>query len=79
MKTPVARTEEAEYFAVLSWRYYHELDAPSAVRDADIDRFSFFSASIESSKGLFVSYNEGKLPLDVTGGSSVQVGWKFDF
>lgn len=68
-----------------SYRYYKELSAPSAVTAADLDEFSFFTASlrfparmlplIESDAyELFVSYTDGKLPFGVANDQTFEVG-----
>jgi hypothetical protein len=68
-----------------SYRYFHELSAPQAIRAADLDRFDFLRASLRFPANLlplfktndyefFVGYTKGQLPFDLRGNQAVEVG-----
>lgn len=77
-KTRVAQVgNEAIHFSA-NYRWYKELNAGAAIREADLQRFSFFVAAIESSSGLFVSYTTGKLPFDRRNDQIYAIGFKYD-
>lgn len=63
----------------LLWRYYHEFDAPTAIRSRDLDNTSYFKATLLFPGNYFLEYTDGKLPLDVEGASTVSVGWRYNF
>ncbi len=63
----------------LSWRYYHEFDAPAALRSQNLDDTSYFKATLLFPGNYFLEYTDGKLPLDVEGASTVSVGWRHNF
>ena len=79
-RTEVFGTSEANSMALeLSWRYYHEINAPKAIRQADLDHTSYFKATLLFPGNYFLEYTDGKLPLDVEGASTVSVGWRHNF
>lgn len=61
------------------FRWYHELGAQRAVRDAGLDDFAYFAASLVSAAGPFVSFTSGHLPLDVRSDQVYQLGWRLYF
>jgi len=63
----------------LAWRYHEEIDAPAAVRRADIESSDHFSARIELPHGLYVEYTAGRLPLDAQDDSGFAVGYALSF
>ncbi len=63
----------------LNWRFYYEFDAPEPVEDAELDRTSYFKATVLFPGNLFLEYTDGKLPADVEGGSTVTAGWRYNF
>lgn len=65
--------------AELSWRYYHEFDAPHAIEEANLDETSYFKATILFPENIFIQYTNGKLPLDVERSETVSGGWRFSF
>lgn len=79
-RTEIFGTTEANAVALeLSWRYYYELNAPSAIRAQNLDSTSYFKATILLPQNYFVEYTNGKLPIDLAGGSTVSVGWRYNF
>jgi len=79
-RTEIFGTSEANSVALeLSWRYYHEFDAPKAIRSRHLDHTSYFKATLLFPGNYFLEYTDGKLPLDVEGASTVSVGWRYNF
>ncbi len=75
----LALTEDKVLSLELQWRYYHEFDAPDSIRAADLDNTSYFKATLLFPGDVFLEYIDGKLPLDVEGSSTVNVGWRYNF
>lgn len=63
----------------LEWRYYFELDADAAVETAEQDETSWFRGSLLLPHDVLLEYTDGRQPLDLTGGSRLFVGWRFNF
>jgi hypothetical protein len=63
----------------LSWRYYHEFDAPGPLRSQDLDNTSYFKATLLFPGNYVLEYTDGKLPLDIEGSSTVSLGWRHNF
>jgi hypothetical protein len=79
-RTEVYSTTAANAVALeLQWRYYHEFNAPRAIRRADLDNTSYFKATLLFPGNYFLEYTDGKLPLDIEGASTVSVGWRYNF
>ena len=68
-----------------SFRYFKELGAPQSVKDANLDEFHFFTASLRTparmlpliesdAYELFVSYTDGKLPFGVANDQTYEIG-----
>ena len=47
-----------------SWRYYMEIDAPSAIKEADLDRVRATFAALRLDGGWRLTYASGQLPFD---------------
>ncbi len=71
--------ESDEVSLTAAWRYYAELDADQAVKDAGLDKYNFLVVSLKSRSGFVVSYTNGQLPFDEDDGESFQVGWSHSF
>jgi hypothetical protein len=79
-RTEIFGTTEANAVALeLSWRYYYEINAPGVIKAQHLDDISYFKATFLLPKGIFIEYTDGKLPVDVAGGSTVSVGWRHNF
>ena len=79
MKTVLGRIGDTRIWASLNWRYYREIDAPSAVEAANLDEFSYFAARVDLPGGLFVGYAAGQLPFDANNASLAQLGFQWSF
>jgi hypothetical protein len=75
----VAHVGDGDFFIESDLRWYHELGAPSVIRTAGLDEFTYFAAALTSTQGPFVSYSTGRLPLDAASDQVYELGWKFDF
>ncbi|MBI5434363.1 MAG: hypothetical protein HZA52_16130, partial [Planctomycetes bacterium] len=63
----------------LGYRYYRELDPPSAIERADLDEQSYFAASLDFPQGWFLRYSTGTLPIDARDDSAFELGWSHSF
>lgn len=75
-RTPIAASGNSIIFANLDWRYWSEIDASDAIEDAGIDDFDYLTFSITSSNGVFASYSDGRLPIDLEDSQVYEIGWK---
>jgi len=75
----VAHVGDGDFFLESDLRWYHELGAPSVIRTAGLDEFTYFAAALTSTQGPFVSYSAGRLPLDAASDQVYELGWKLDF
>jgi len=79
-RTELFSISEAKSVALeLTWRFYYEFNAPQPIKDAELDRTSYFKATVLFPGILFIEYTDGKLPTDVEGGSTVAAGWRYNF
>lgn len=77
-KTRVARIGKEVIHFSSSFRWYKELNAANAIKINNLDRSTFFVASLESYTGLFVSYTTGKLPFDRKNDQVYALGFRYD-
>ena len=61
------------------WRFFQELDAPSAVKGAGTDDSSHLELRLGFARGWFLSYSAGELPLDPRYDSTVAFGYELQF
>lgn len=68
------------------WRVFYEIDAPEAIKDADLDLTSFFEVSAEvpvikneERTKFVIKYTDGALPPTLGEASTVSVGLKFTY
>lgn len=81
LKVPDERFEKLVgiiYFSV-NHRYYYEIGAATGVSAANLDEYSYVVFTLAGTKGVFLSYSDGKLPFDRTSDSFYQLGYKFHF
>lgn len=60
-----------------SYKYYKELSVSQSIKDNNYDDFAYFTASLTSSNGLYVSYSQGKLPFDRQSDAVYEIGFKY--
>jgi len=76
-RTPIARYGDDRLFISVNYRYYEELDAPASVQTADLDSFEFFTVVLGGEDGIYVSYTDGRLPLDLVDDQVFELGYQF--
>ena len=74
-RTPI---NSSSYFEA-NVRYYKELNAADAIKQADQDEHLYFAAVITTGSGIFASYSTGKLPFDLQSQQVYSLGFKFNF
>ncbi len=77
-RTPIARLGEDRLYVSANYRYYKELDASAAVRSLGLDSFDYYTVVLGGSEGIYVSYTEGQLPLDVASDRVFELGYQFN-
>lgn len=60
-----------------SFKYFKELGASSNIQNNNYSDFSYFTASLTTSSGLYVSYSYGKLPFDRQNDAVYEIGFKY--
>ena len=76
-RTIVGKASSQILYFNSSFRYYSELGASSQIKTANLDQFRYFTASITSSSGLFISYTYGQLPFDRKNEQVYQLGFNY--
>jgi len=61
----------------ISFDYYSELSAPSAVTDAGIDNLDHLTIGVAMPNGINMNLNYGERPMDPVRRGYFTVGWKF--
>jgi hypothetical protein len=60
-----------------SFKYFKELGASSNIRNTNFSEFLYFTSSLTTSAGLYVSYSYGKLPFDRQNDAVYALGFKY--
>lgn len=76
-RTLVAKVGKEKVFLNANLRYYRELGAPLAIKNAGLASQTYFVSALQSSSGLFVSYAKGKLPFDAKSDAIYSLGLNF--
>jgi hypothetical protein len=76
-RTAVARHGNDDLYVSVNYRYYKERNAPAVVRDLELDSFRYVTVVLGGNNGLYVSYTDGKLPLDVADDRVFELGYQF--
>lgn len=76
-RTPIARVGDDRLYVSANYRYYKELDASPAVRGLGLDSFDYYTVVLGGSEGIYVSFTEGQLPLDVASDRVFELGYQF--
>lgn len=61
-----------------AYRFFKELGAATAIRDAGLHEFSYFTFSVTGADTYFFSYSYGKLPFDRTADAVYELGFKLN-
>ena len=78
-RTLVVQTAGNTIYFNADFRVYKELNPPAQVKQANLDQFIYFTSSLTSNKGLFVSYSNGHLPFDARADGIYEVGIHYRF
>ena len=78
-KTLVSSVKNENIFFDASFRYYQEIKAPKEIVADKMDMQLYFVMAIESSKGFYVSYANGKLPFDAKNDEVYSIGFNYKF
>ena len=60
-------------------RWFHELDAPAAIQQANLQTFSYLALALVSDQGPYFSYSKGRLPFDERRDQVYELGFKLYF
>jgi hypothetical protein len=61
------------------WRLYHEIDAPDALRAADLDSFSHVFVAITVPNGMYAAWSHGRFPFDQQKDQVYELGFRTSF
>ncbi|MDB5192080.1 MAG: hypothetical protein JWQ96_1643 [Segetibacter sp.] len=75
-RTLMADVKTMPIYFNAAFRYFNEFNAPGLVKQANLNRFSYFTCSISGSDTYFASYSYGKLPFDRTTNAIYELGFK---
>ena len=62
-----------------NFRHYAEVDPNEAVRNAKLDKFTYFVSAVTFGNGMFISYSTGKLPFDTQTAKVYELGFDYRF
>lgn len=77
-KTKAAAVGKQIIYFSADYRWYKQLGASAAIKNAQIDHFNYFVATLESNNGFFVNYTTGKLPFDKRSNNVYGIGFHYD-
>ena len=78
-RTFITRITSENIFFNANYRYYRELNAPEAIKRANLSTDSYFVMALQSTSGFFVSYANGKLPFDAKSDEIYSIGFNYKF
>lgn len=78
-RTIVVSTKKESIFFNANFRYYGEIGAPSEIKNANLDSYTYFIMSLQTSFGFYASYSVGKLPFDVQKDQAYSIGFNYNF
>ena len=78
-RTLAAKIASGDLFAEANVRYYQELGADDAVKDAGVDDFMVFVVALTGPGGTYVSYSTGELPFDRFSDKVYELGFRYRF
>lgn len=76
-RTPVANVMGDNVYFAISYRFYSEKDPLPVIEVAELDEFEFLTVTIGGDEGLYVSYSDGRLPLEFSDDQVVELGFKY--
>jgi hypothetical protein len=78
-RTLVLRSAAGPLYFQSDARWYRELNAPAAIRQAKLRAFSYVALALVSEQGPYVSYTKGRLPVDLRKDEVYELGFKLYF
>lgn len=76
-RTVLAEVSKQTLYFNSSFKYFKEIGASSNIKNNKYGDFSYFTASLTTSSGLYVSYSYGKLPFDRQNDAVYEIGFKY--
>jgi len=76
-RTFITRVKTENIFFNANYRFYHEVNAPEAIRKANLSSDSYFVMALQSTSGFYVSYSTGKLPFDARNDKVYSIGFNY--
>jgi hypothetical protein len=71
-------TENIDTFEV-NYRYFQEINAEQAIKDADLDNFRLVTYRLGFKNNLYVAYSSGELPFNQRDNQIYEVGFSYKF
>ncbi|MBR8534673.1 hypothetical protein KDU71_03810 [Carboxylicivirga sediminis] len=78
-RTLVAKAVKQIIYFNAAFKYYNEIGASSTIKEASLSNYSYFTSSLTSDKGFFISYSYGRLPFDKQDNAVYQIGFNYKF
>lgn len=78
-RTFISRIKKENIFFNANFRYYAEINAPVAIKNAKLDAQTYFVMALQSTSGFYVSYANGKLPFDAKSDEVYSIGFNYNF
>jgi hypothetical protein len=63
----------------VNFRYFYELGADTAIKDADLDNFRLVTYRLGFKNNLFIAYSSGELPFDQKDNQIYSLGFNYKF
>ncbi|MFC1573316.1 hypothetical protein ACFL6M_06925 [Candidatus Eisenbacteria bacterium] len=78
-KSPLANMDGEDIFLEMGWRYFKEIAAADGIRNAGMDEYSYFVATLATPSGVYASFSDGKLPMNQSEDQVYELGFKAKF
>ncbi|PSL48346.1 hypothetical protein CLV51_1021213 [Chitinophaga niastensis] len=78
-RTFITRVKKENIFFNADLRIYRELNAPKAIKGANLDAQTYFVMALQSTTGFYVSYANGRLPFDAKNDEVYAIGFNYKF
>jgi hypothetical protein len=62
-----------------TWRYFQEISPSKEIKNAGLDKFSYWTVAVHTPKEIVISYSRGQLPFDVQSEKIFKLGWNYNF
>jgi hypothetical protein len=78
-RTFISRIKKENIFFNANFRYYKEINAPNAIKNAKLNAQTYFVMALQTTLGFYVSYANGKLPFDAKSDEVYSIGFNYKF